>query len=158
MHAWTSCLKVLKYQTHGARVCLHHGMNHGIMPWFMPWRHALAPIRDFFRLQLKQTARVAYTHVCAICSIPVSRYILSPRFSIRPDRISYPAGYFILGYFIRAQDILSRMFYPRIFYPGCFILCVTSIFRVSVVPSACGYTRISRHVPRLSESTVVLSI
>ena len=46
------------------------------------------------------------------CGEPVSRYILSSKFFIQPDRTAYPPGYFILGYFIRAQDILSQMFYP----------------------------------------------
>ena len=54
----------------------------------------------------------------------MSRYILSPRFFIRPDRIFYPPGYF-LGYFIRGQDILSpkASSYMRI-QPSCPVGCV----------------------------------
>ena len=63
-------------------------------------------------------------------------FILAPNFFnffIRPDRISYRPGYFILGYFIRMQDIFSSV--PRIFYPGYFI------------PFACYFTTVLASYP-----------
>ena len=58
-------------------------------------------------------------------AFPVSRYILSPRFFIRPDRIFYPPGLFFLGYFIRGQDILSpkASSYMRL-QPSCPVGCI----------------------------------